>query len=487
MQTARRWPLIGFAALMVALLTIYGRDIGHGFVKDDVVWVGENHVGSMADLRALAVRTNGFYRPVVSLSFAVDRALYDLRPFGYGVTNLLLLMASAAALAWLARGMGFTAGAAVLAASIWALNFHGINMAVLWLSGRTALLVCLCALVAAGAIVRGWALIAAIAALLAMLSKEEAVLLPLILSAWVWLRCDTKGAMRVAGVSAAKDGEERDEAWVRAVASTPSSRLAAVARHTWGVWLALVVYLLVRSQTAAYTPGSSPWFYRFTFAPMQVLANAAEYVDRAGTFAALSVIVASLVAWRRPRLTDGVRRLAPLALIWIAGSYALTVFLPVRSSLYACLPSIGAALLAAAVIDTMWVAEVRRRLVVAAVGLPLALLPVYWSRNVRWVEIADLSASTFAVVRDTAAAHDGNGEPHLVFEDDRSTRASLVNTFGTLLPEAVALAAGRRLPVWLEPPPDDWQGSALTSPLAAPRIVRFRVDGGRRIVTPRKE
>jgi len=76
---------IGLAALLIA---IYGPGIGKGFVKDDVVWVGANRVASWSDARALLLRTDGFYRPVVGATFALDRAVYGLEPFGFGITNL---------------------------------------------------------------------------------------------------------------------------------------------------------------------------------------------------------------------------------------------------------------------------------------------------------------------------------------------------------------------------------------------------------------
>src|SRR4051794_26638572 len=114
MLRARGWvPVGGFVAVILWLIVIYGPGIGHGFVKDDVAWVAANRLTSLQDARALALRSNGFYRPLVAASFAIDRAIYGVEPFGYGVTNLLLLIASAAALAWAARGIGLSAAAAV--------------------------------------------------------------------------------------------------------------------------------------------------------------------------------------------------------------------------------------------------------------------------------------------------------------------------------------------------------------------------------------
>src|SRR4029453_14075546 len=94
-------PLVAAATLLAILIAIYGPGIGKGFVKDDVVWVGANHVASWSDARALVLRTDGFYRPVVGATFALDRAAYGLEPFGFGVTNLCLLFLGGFALAFL--------------------------------------------------------------------------------------------------------------------------------------------------------------------------------------------------------------------------------------------------------------------------------------------------------------------------------------------------------------------------------------------------
>lgn len=416
--------LIAAAVLAAVLLAIYGPGIGKGFVKDDVVWVGANQVTSWSDVHALVFRTDGFYRPVVAATFAVDRHLYGLEPFGFGVTNLLLLVAGAAALVYLAISLGLRPAMAVAAAGIWTLNFHAVNMAVLWLSGRTALCVAIAAFLAAAAVVRRKPLTAGAAALVAMLAKEEAVLLPLILSGWAW-----------------------------ALGEGPSRRRAIDAvRITLPVWIAGAVYFALRVQTAAMTPMTAPAAYRFVSSPIALLGNALEYLDRACTFAALVLIVAHVIAWQRPALTPLVRRVLVLAGIWFAGTFALTILVPTRSSLYALLPSAGPALAAGFMLQELWDSArpvVYRRLVAAAVILPILLLPVYWSRNRRWVEIAELSSETFGVIRQIVRERPGT--QRLVFHDDRSTRRSFANTYDQLLPEAVRLATGRDIRVEIAP------------------------------------
>jgi hypothetical protein len=102
--------------------------------------------------------------------------------------------------------------------------------------------------------------------------------------------------------------------------------------------------------------------------------------------------------------------------------------------------------------------------VVAAVSLPVLLLPIYWTRNVRWTEIAELSSDTFEVVRRVARERPDVGV--LLFRDDRGTRRSFANTYDELLPVAVRLATGRDIRVELES-----AGGPEGPPLRAARIV----------------
>ena len=446
-MTARRaaTPLVAALVLLTILTAIYGPGIGKGFVKDDVVWVGANHVTSWNDVRALLFRTDGFYRPVVAMTFALDRAAYGLEPFGFGVTNLILLLLGAAALAYLAMSLGLPVTMAIAVGGVWALNFHAVNMAVLWLSGRTALCVVIAALLAAAAVVRGRPVAAGTAALVAMLAKEEAVMLPFILSGWAWVLAE----------------------------ESSQSHTARIVRLTWPTWLALAIYFALRAQTAAMTPMTATDAYRFVLSPGALVGNALEYLDRACTFSAIVVIVAHLIAWRRPAITPAIMRVLLLAAIWFAGTFALTIFVPNRSSLYALLPSVAPALVTGFLLQQLWDGStqgVHRRLVAAAVILPILLLPVYWSRNVRWVEIAELSSETFAAIQRVVGERPD--ADRIVFHDDRSTRRSFANAYDQLLPEAVRLAAGRDIRAEID--------TGQTERSGAQRIVlengRIRVD-----------
>lgn len=440
------------AALLAALpvtafLLIYIPDAGHGFIKDDYGWILNSRVATGADVADLFRRSDGFYRPLVALTFALNYRLAGIDPRLYGATNLLLAIGCAAALYALARSMAMSRGEGLVAAGLWAFNFHGINMAVLWISGRTSLLVTLAALLAARALVLGRLVPVFVCALAALLSKEEAVALPAIFAAWLLI-------------------------------GLPDANGTRVTRRWMGLLMTVAaagVYFLLRARTSAMLPSNAPDFYRFTFEPGRVLENLLEYADRALTLPAAAVLLFALYA--RPRsvpLRDATRVVA-LGLTWVLLGYSLTLFLPVRSSLYACLPSAGAALAAAAVIGAIarGASPVRvRRAAIAALLLPVLLWPVYHARNRRWVSVADFST---AVVEDLARALPDVPEGAVVIlEDDRSAHANVGSAFGNFVPDAALLHLGRRLTVAIEPPLPGDAPVVITG-----RAVRLAVRNGR--------
>ena len=324
--------------------------------------------------------------------------------------------------------------AALVAAGVWLFNFHAVNMAVLWLSGRTSLLVSLFSLAKAHAMLAGRPLMAGGLALLAMLSKEEAVALPALFSAWTLL-------------------------W--------EPRVRSVVR-TLPMWGALLVYIALRLQSGAFWATDAPAYYRFSSSPGLVARNAFEYADRAGTVAAVVIVaLAVLTRIRMRHFTPDDRRILSLAGLWVAATYALTLFLPVRSSLYALLPSIGAGLAAGVVASTAALRNPRvYRYVTAGLLMAVfALSPVYRSRNARWVGLADLSEQVM-----TTIARDASGRTagHVVLVDSPAERFNLQSAFGGLFPEAMRLRVG-----------EGWTGEVVTpSGAQQPGDLSYRLSDG---------
>ena len=448
--------LIAGVLLAAALLLAYVPDLGHGFVKDDFGWIRGARIESADDATALLTRNTGFYRPLVSATFALNYAVSGMAPFAYGVTNFALLLAGAALLFLVARRLSLPATPSALASALWVFNFHGINMAVLWVSGRTALLLSCAALASTLAVLNGRMMLGGVLCLLAMLSKEEAVVLPFLLACWTAIRFQTqilyslRSRTAVLGARSAPSkysqpakGETprpngyqgRALGWLY-----PARRLSSM----WPLFAALVIYLVLRLQSGAFWPATAPSYYRLTIQPSILFGNALEYLDRGATWPAAVALLVAIAARTRPILAPGEGRILALGALWFAFGYVITVSVPVRSSLYAVFPSIGACIAAAAVVAALIRQQPERGLRTLAVAsvIPLLLVPVYWARNERWVAPADLSATVLRDVQRAAAPFPAG--VHLVLIEDPTARFNLDTAFGGLLPDAVALTLGDR-------------------------------------------
>jgi protein O-mannosyl-transferase len=224
----RRWlpyVLAAAAALMAAL--VYLNALNNPFIYDDHRVIFENYsIRSLSNIRALLL--NDVFRPIVNISYALDYARSGLTPFGYHLTSLLLHMANVVLLFVLMRvlagdvramhGMAATdpvqpqstgkgrkakqsseadwesrdnaTTAAFAAAAVWAVH-PLMTQAVGYVSGRSELLCALFLLSAFLCIHRwlfgrkiSWLWLGIAAWILALASKEVAVMLPVVLVAY---------------------------------------------------------------------------------------------------------------------------------------------------------------------------------------------------------------------------------------------------------------------------------------------------------------
>jgi hypothetical protein len=429
---------------------IYLTSVGHGFVADDFRWILDSRVARLADIPSLFQRSTGFYRPVVGLTFAADYAAFGNQPLGYGLTNLALASICAILLYLVAVELSLPRGAAILAVALWLLNPHGINTAILWMSGRTALMLTMGSLGAVLLLLRGHPFAALAPAAAALFSKEEAVLLPAILLMW-WYAFRPQDMAR-----------RRIAIWLMASAAL------------------LAIYLALRFQTGAMTPWTAPPYYRFTARPSVIARNLWEYADRAMTFPFAAAALAVLVLRPVSRMPWFSRRVVLCGAAWIAGGYGLTLFLPVRSSLYACFPCAGACLIAADVAARRWAgAAPSSRRFAAAIGIVVAfgLTPVYILRNRTSLANARFSS---AVLRDldaaTAAVPDGGT---VVVMDERRRRPNIETAFNMALDDAFELATGRRLYFWVEPALQHAAIAGLERPCPTCAMLTVAVRNGR--------
>lgn len=432
----------GFVATLFVLLLAFGAvyvpDVGRGFIKDDFEWVAHSRIESLREFGQTFQRApSGFFRPIVSVSFAVDRHICGLNARCYGLTNVLLALGCASGVFALAVALRIPRYAALLTAAVWAFNWHGVNVALMWISGRTALIVVLFATLTATAFVKQRFWLASALLLLTLLSKEEAVLLPGALIVW---------AVGCSGV--------RGASWRR------------IAPFVVGSIAAEGVYFLLRSQTGAFTPSTAPSFYQFSFSLRTLLSNAGQYLDRTATFASVIMILWFVCARPRfMRISTDLWAVVALGALWWFGALALTVFLPVRSSLYACLPSVGIALIAGALASASGSTLSRaslKRAVVLLTATPLVIWPVYHTRNVPLKLEANLSTATLSALQEIATER--GADAVVIVHDDRSSKPSLINPFGGFLQDAADLVVRPPIHVWLDPPPSGDAPISLVQP-----------------------
>ncbi len=179
------WPLL----IVAVAVAVYSNSIPNGFALDDVPLVRDNEqLDSLSKIPQLLTSpywpeeggSSGLFRPVTMISYALNRALGGGSPFSFHAGNVLL-HALVSLLAWYcALHAGLERGAALLAAMLFAV--HPLHTeAVANITGRAELLAALFVL-AAWLFHRsaGWIAAAGACYLLALLSKENAILAPLL-------------------------------------------------------------------------------------------------------------------------------------------------------------------------------------------------------------------------------------------------------------------------------------------------------------------
>lgn len=183
-------PWLFTVAALLAVTIVYAETLGGAFVWDDryliedaplvtepqplsayfanPFWVGGEQ-GS--DARA-------YYRPLVTLSYALDHALHGANPAGFHLTNLLLHLLNVGLVLSLARRAGASAAGAALVATAWGV-LPRLSESVAWISGRTDVLATAFMLVALLVMSRPRAgpWLAALALLCALCAKEVALAL----------------------------------------------------------------------------------------------------------------------------------------------------------------------------------------------------------------------------------------------------------------------------------------------------------------------
>jgi Tfp pilus assembly protein PilF len=181
-------------ALLVGLA--YGNSLGNGFAFDDAVMIEHNALITRAEYLPRLLTSDywagrrdpsehvqwrsGLYRPLVLASFALNYAVGRLDPFGYHLLNVLLHILVTWLVFSLALQAGFTVGSATVGAALFAV--HPVHTeAVTGIVGRAELLMAVGVLGSLWWANRGRIGPSVLSFAAGLLSKEQAVVLPVLL------------------------------------------------------------------------------------------------------------------------------------------------------------------------------------------------------------------------------------------------------------------------------------------------------------------
>lgn len=396
---SRTKRLVLVAIVLVTAAVAYGKSLSGGFVWDDRPLIVENRlVHGFDGLGTLLTsgfwqtddtqdRFRAFFRPLVSASYAVDHAVWGLRPFGFRLTNLILHAVCCLLVLGLAREEGASAAAALAAAALFAA--HPVHVeSVAWISGRTDLL---CAAFALGAFAlhRSDPAAGAFSAsrvgsaalfLLALLSKEMAATLPALVALDVVAAPGRLGVRVRAAARAALPYVVVLAVFLLLRQRAITAEAEPLLRLSPSAFATTATFVLARYATLLLVPIGLDAHY--PYAPFASPGHAVVLVS----FLMLATIAYGVAfAWKRsPR--------ASFAILWI-----LVTLLPVlafgrfgdviMADRFLYIPSVGAALLFACGVDALIGVRLslgRQLGLATAAAIPLVLIPLCIARASLW-------------------------------------------------------------------------------------------------------
>lgn len=192
--SSRGLVIAQLVALILLSLSVYGASLGYGFVWDDRPLIVENKaiqgwsnvpralMGDFFEWSEEAGR-RGYHRPLITLSYMADYSLWGMHPSGYHLTNVLFHAFSTVLVYLIAvRLLGDWPGPFVAAVLFAVHPVH--TQSVAWISGRTDVIATTLVLLSLFLYLKArprlsWGALLAFA--LALLAKEVAFVLPVIL------------------------------------------------------------------------------------------------------------------------------------------------------------------------------------------------------------------------------------------------------------------------------------------------------------------
>ena len=172
-------------AIVLGNLLLFGRTLPHFFLSDDFVQIERASRSTFSGLLDIGV---GLYRPVPSILYKLMFSVFGFSPAPFNALNLLIHTGTSVLVMWLGSRLTKSITKGFLCGAIFTVHFMHVEP-VIWVA-------CLNHLLAAGFLVgalilfdcggkgrRVWSLVLFV---LAVLSQEAAVILPLFLFLWLW-------------------------------------------------------------------------------------------------------------------------------------------------------------------------------------------------------------------------------------------------------------------------------------------------------------
>ena len=337
--------------IALAVLASLGAALWGGFAWDDRPLIVENRlIKDPAEVGTILTsgfwqagdrhdRFRSFFRPLVTLTYALDYAVWGLRPFGFHLTNLALHFLCALLVFRLARSEGLAQTSALAGAVLFAV--HPVHVeSVAWISGRTDLL-CGVFVLCAFLLRRRQRALSLACFALGLLSKEAAAALPVLIFGDRWLGDPARrGRLRRSLAAAAP--------YLGILILYLGARRLALGSGTDPLyhldpeaWIATVLFVLARYATLLLLPVRLDPHY--PYAARQGLADPVVVLS---ALIVLPVLWAGIALWRRRSRTAfwlGWIIVGLLPVILSFGSFG-DILLADR---FLYIPSVGFALLAA--------------------------------------------------------------------------------------------------------------------------------------------
>jgi protein O-mannosyl-transferase len=424
-------PLVLAGILALVALAFYLPSLRYGFVWDDHRLVEHNPLlrtghGLLQWMRSdfwvmSGANASGFWRPLVSLSYAVDGRLGQWQPGVYHLMNALAHAAVSALVMLLATAGGAPAWAALMG-GLWFAAMPAHAESVGWIAGRTDVYCALFFLLAlwldrrARRRGRTWAGVLPLTALLlALLSKETAMPFVLVVAVAEWLdptrstRDRLRWLMPYAALTLATLALHL--AFVHAPALSPAIDAVARARGRWASWTLFPGYVAFLSPGFVHSPGLTVRLPERLLSPEVIGGMLAV-----GVYAALLVwAFIRRLAMALPLALFGLTTLPPILAMVSQGSL-------LHAERFVYLPSAGVAWLLALVLGAL---PERYRL--RNTGVVLAATLVLWS-GVVLVRTLPAWASDAALFESMTRLRPRNAMAHLewarvLLEADREPEA----------------------------------------------------------------